>query len=133
MLRASLEAAGLRVTRQRLAVLEALSGRSDAVTAQELHHGLRTDERSPGLATVYRTLTALSDAGEVDTFQRDGEQAFRLCGSAHHHHLVCETCGSVREVEGDEVEAWVRRMASRHGFSVTGHRADIYGYCERCR
>jgi Fur family transcriptional regulator, ferric uptake regulator len=132
-LRSSLRAAGLRVTRQRLAVLEALATRSDAVTAQDLHHELRKGAGSPGLATVYRTLTALSEAGQLDTFPRDGEQAFRLCGTDHHHHLVCENCGSVREVEGAEVETWVGRTARRHGFRVTGHRADIYGVCKACR
>ncbi len=132
-LRNALEGAGLRTTKQRLAVLEALARRDDAVTAQELHQELlRRDERT-GLATVYRTLAALAEAGELDTFQREGEQAFRLCGTDHHHHLVCESCGSVQEVAGDEVETWVARTARRHEFRVTGHRADIFGVCRSCR
>ena len=128
----ALRRAGLRVTRQRVAVLEALGGRSDLVTAQELHHELRGTAHSPGLATIYRTLAALAEAGELDTFPRDGEQAFRLCGSGHHHHLVCESCGLVQEVDSHEVEAWVARIARRRGFRVTGHTADIYGLCRAC-
>lgn len=130
--RTALERAGLRATRQRLAVVDALDGRGDAVTAQELHQQLRRRAGSPGLATVYRTLAALADAGELDTFVRDGEQAFRRCGGAHHHHLICDSCGAVEEVAGAEIEAWVRRSARRRGFTVRTHTAEIYGVCGNC-
>jgi Fur family transcriptional regulator, ferric uptake regulator len=125
--------AGLRVTAPRVLVLHALEGRRTAVSAQGLHHELRLQERSPGLATIYRTLQALADAHEADTFTRDGEVTYRLCGSHHHHHLVCESCGSVQEVEAAQVEAWVKAVARRTGFVVTGHTADVYGVCRECR
>ena len=128
-----LRKAGLRVTAPRTLVLDALEGRSTVVSAQELHHELRQEERSPGLATIYRTLQALADAREADTFTRDGEVTYRLCGSDHHHHLVCESCGSVQEVEAEQVEAWVKAVARRTGFVVTGHTADVYGVCRDCR
>ena len=130
----ALREAGLRVTSQRLAVLRALEGRDEAVTAQELHHEFRRGRgHAPGLTTVYRTLSALAESGALDTFDRDGEQAFRLCGAEHHHHLLCTSCGSVQEVEAREVETWVARVARRTGFAVTGHRADVYGVCRACR
>ena len=126
-------AVGLRPTRQRRTVVEALREREDAVTAQDLHATLRAAGETVGLATVYRTLTALADAGFLDTFERDGEQAFRLCGSGHHHHhLVCETCNRVEEIDAAEVEAWVAAVARRRGYTVTAHRADIFGRCGRC-
>jgi Fur family transcriptional regulator, ferric uptake regulator len=125
--------AGIRSTAQRLSVLEALEGRRTAVSAQELHHELRQDGGSPGLATIYRALTALAEAGAVDTFTRDGELAYRLCGAEHHHHLVCESCGSVQEVEAAQVETWIKAVARRKGFVVTGHTADVYGLCRDCR
>ena len=129
----ALRDAGLRATRQRLTVLEALRGRIAAVTAQDLHAELRMAKEPVGLTTVYRTLTALADADFLDTFARDGEQAFRLCGDQHHHHLVCEVCGSVEELEAELVEEWVQQVAGRRGFQVTGHRADIFGICASCR
>jgi len=128
----ALRDAGLRATRQRRSVLEALRDRSDAVTAQDLHAELRAAKEPVGLTTVYRTLTSLADAGFLDTFSRDGEQAFRLCSDTHHHHLVCELCNTVVELESEEVEAWVARVADRRGFRVTGHRADVFGVCADC-
>jgi Fur family ferric uptake transcriptional regulator len=128
----ALREAGLRATRQRLTVLEALRGREGSVTAQDLHMELRQARDPVGLTTVYRTLSALADAGFLDTFTREAEQAFRLCGDAHHHHLVCETCNKVEEIAAEEVERWVGEVASTHGFTVTGHRADIFGICADC-
>lgn len=129
----TLTGAGLRVTRQRLAVLSALDGRTEAVTAQDLHYELRRRGGTPGLATIYRTLASLAEAGVLDTFTRDGEQAFRMCSDAHHHHLVCRGCGLVEEVSSDAVETWVQRVARRRGFRVTGHSAEVYGYCASCK
>jgi Fur family ferric uptake transcriptional regulator len=125
--------AGLRPTAQRLAVLRAIAGAPSAVTAQELHYRLRRKGSRTGLTTVYRTLSALAEVGVLDRFENAGEQSFRLCGPAHHHHLVCLHCGSVEEIEGAEVEAWVERTAKDRRFRVDSHRADIYGRCRSCR
>ena len=128
----ALREAGLRATRQRTTVLEALRGRPDAITAQDLHGELRAAGEPVGLTTVYRTLSSLADAGLLDAFPRDGEQAFRLCSDDHHHHLICEACNNVEEITAEEVERWVDAVASRRGFRVTGHRADIFGVCAAC-
>ncbi|HEX9891074.1 MAG TPA: transcriptional repressor [Actinomycetota bacterium] len=125
--------AGLRATRQRVAVIEALRGTERPVTAQALHRAVRRRAAGPGLATVYRTLNALSAAGLVESFPAGEEQAYRLCEPAHHHHLICERCGRVDSIPSCEVEGWAEDVASRRGFAVTGHRADVFGLCETCR
>ena len=120
-----------RTTRQRTAVLAALRRAPDPVAAQDLHAVLG---RTVGLATVYRTLQGLVDTGQVDVFRRDtGEALFRLCNPVHHHHLVCQRCGRVEEVDACEVEPWAARVGRRRGFSVTGHQADIFGVCAGCQ
>lgn len=128
----ALTTAGLRVTRQRRAILRVLDRKDRFITAQDLHHELRGRKEAPGLATVYRTLATLADAGVLDSTLRQGEQAFRMCGTRHHHHLVCESCGRVEEVESEQVEAWVRQLARRRGFHVTSHTAEVYGLCRAC-
>jgi Fur family transcriptional regulator, ferric uptake regulator len=120
-----------RTTRQRTAVLAALRRASEPVSAQDLHAELG---RTVGLATVYRTLQGLVDSGQVDVFRRDsGEALFRLCNPVHHHHLVCQRCGRVEEIDACEVEPWAARVGRRRGFSVTGHQADIFGVCAGCQ
>lgn len=129
----ALKETGLRATRQRSAILAALQRKDGFTTAQALYHELRGRRNAPGLATVYRTLSSLAEAGALDTRIQDGEQSFRLCGDRHHHHLVCERCGLVEEVTSDEVESWISKLARRRGFLVTGHSADVYGLCASCR
>lgn len=128
----ALRAAGLRVTRQRMAVLELLRERSEALSAQEVYLEFRSGGESIGLSTVYRALMSLEEAGLLDTLQREGEQAFRYCSPKHHHHLICTECNEVRELEAALVEEWVEKVSQTHAFDVTGHRADIYGRCSRC-
>jgi Fur family ferric uptake transcriptional regulator len=120
-----------RTTRQRTAVLAALRRADEPVSAQDLHAELG---RTVGLATVYRALQGLVDAGQVDVFRRDtGEALFRLCNPVHHHHLVCERCGRVEEIDACEIEGWASRAAARRGFAISGHQADILGICPACQ
>ena len=129
-----LERAALRPTRQRTVILERLARTAQPITAQSLHAELnRGDQRGPGLATVYRTLQALADAGLARSFPAgEGELAYKLCAPEHHHHLICERCGRVEEIPSCEMEQWASKIARKRGFSVTSHQADIYGICERC-
>ncbi|TMK87424.1 MAG: transcriptional repressor [Actinobacteria bacterium] len=126
--------AGLRSTPQRLAIIRAVAAQPRPVTAQELYARLRGKRGSPGLATVYRTLNSLSEAGVLRTFAAgEGELAYRLCEPGHHHHLICESCGKVVEIPSCEVEEWADGVASRRGFVAIRHQADIFGLCASCR
>jgi Fur family ferric uptake transcriptional regulator len=129
-----LERHGVRATPRRLEVLEELAREPDDVTAQELWARLRDRDSRAGLATVYRTLALLSAAGVVDVLSHHGgEQCYRLCGEEHHHHLVCEGCHRVVEVEECGLGDWLDGVARRHGFVATGHRVEIAGLCADCR
>ncbi|RPF28768.1 Fur family transcriptional regulator [Georgenia muralis] len=124
----------LRMTRQRAAVSGMLARTQDFRSAQQLHEMLREAGESIGLATVYRTLQSLADAGEVDVLRiADGETRYRRCGqSEHHHHLVCRGCGRTVEVEGAPVERWAAEVAQDNGFVEVDHTAELFGTCARC-
>ena len=125
---------GVRTTRQRTAVADVLSKVDGFRSAQDLHDLLRQDGASVGLTTVYRHLQALADAGQVDVLRTgDGEAVYRRCPTdAHHHHLVCRSCGRSVEVEGPEVEAWAARVADAHGFTDVSHTVEVFGTCGSC-
>jgi Fur family ferric uptake transcriptional regulator len=124
---------GIRSTKQRAAVLAALAEIDDFRSTQELHDYLRRRGDAVGLTTVYRTLQALAEAGEVDVIVReDGESVYRQCSSTHHHHLVCRDCGRTVEVEGPAVERWATRVAEDHGFTDVSHTLEIFGVCSSC-
>jgi Fur family ferric uptake transcriptional regulator len=125
--------AGLRPTRQREAIVRAMERAGRPITAQALHAKLNRPGHGPGLATIYRTLQALEQAGYARTFSAgEGEASYKLCDPGHHHHLVCEGCGLVAEIPSCEIEGWATRAARRRGFRVSSHQADIFGLCEAC-
>ncbi|HEX3317702.1 MAG TPA: Fur family transcriptional regulator [Solirubrobacteraceae bacterium] len=122
-----------RATRQRAEVLDALEHASMPVSAQDLFVRLRGEGAAISLATVYRQLQRLADEGVADRIARDsGELSFRLCGTGHHHHLVCRECGRTEEVRDCRLDRWAREIADQHGFSAVDHRADFTGVCARC-
>jgi Fur family transcriptional regulator, ferric uptake regulator len=129
-----LSAAGVRPTRQRVAVATELMGESNDVTAQELHARLHERGERLGLATVYRTLGQLADSGVIDALNHDpGAVCYRWCGPDHHHHFVCVNCHRVVELGDCELDSWLDRLSKRHGFEATGHRLEVAGLCENCR
>ena len=127
-------ATGLRVTRQRVRVLDELAREPHDLTAQDLYRRLRDDGEKIGLATVYRTLGSLVEHGVVDTLAHSrGETCYRLCSDAHHHHLVCSECHRVVELGECGIEGWLAEAAAREDFVPTGHRIEIVGVCAACR
>lgn len=124
-----------RMTRQRSAVSEALADLDDFRSAQQLHELLRAKGDGVGLATVYRTLQALADSGEVDVLRTaDGEAVYRRCARrGHHHHLVCRVCGRTVEIEGPGVESWAAQVGATHGYVDVSHTVELTGTCTTCR
>jgi Fur family ferric uptake transcriptional regulator len=105
----------------------------DFRSAQDIHELVRRRGDPVGLSTVYRTLQAMAEAGEIDVLRSDdGESRYRRCSSGHHHHLVCRDCGRTVEVEGPTVERWADRVAAEHGFADVSHTLEIFGRCNAC-
>ena len=124
----------VRGTRQAEAlavVLERLPGFS---SAQQIHAELRDQGEQVGLTTVYRHLQVLSEDGQVDTIRdAHGETLYRRCESnAHHHHLICHSCGTSVEVEGRAVERWAEQVAAEAGFTAVDHTIELFGLCPQC-
>jgi Fur family transcriptional regulator, ferric uptake regulator len=122
-----------RNTRQRGAVSALLAEVAGFHSAQDLHAMLRERGAAVGLTTVYRTLVALAEAGEIDVMQTaGGENLYRRCSDGHHHHLVCRSCGRTVEVLGPAVESWAEKVAARHGYTEVSHTLEIFGRCPAC-
>ncbi|MEP6462247.1 MAG: transcriptional repressor [Frankiaceae bacterium] len=119
---------------RRDAISAALGTSATFTSAQALYAGLRANGQRVGLATVYRHLQALAEAGEVDVLRTDdGETVYRRCATdRHHHHLVCRVCGATVEVADRAVERWAERVAAEHGFRDAAHTVEIYGTCRSC-
>jgi Fur family transcriptional regulator, ferric uptake regulator len=125
--------ARVRPTRQRLLVLEALAAEPHDATAQELHARLRNRGERVGLATVYRTLSLLTQRDVVDELSHQaGESCYRLCSPGHHHHLVCTHCHRVEELEDCAIDDWVASVSMARGFRPMSHALEVSGVCADC-
>lgn len=119
-----------RTSSKRNAIVDVLGDSEDFRSAQDIHELLRNTEQKVGLATVYRTLQAMSEAGEVDSLRAEnGEVTYRRCSESHHHHLVCRVCGKAVEIRGPAVEKWAEKVAAEHGFRDVSHLVEIFGTC----
>ena len=129
-----LAAAGERVTRQRLLVADALAAHGRQITAQDLYDRLRRREPKIGRATVFRTLEALVAAGVARRLEQDGHvYGYVACRPEHHHHLACDRCGRVEEIEEAYITPVADRVAADLGFTIDDARLDFYGLCATCR
>lgn len=130
---ARLRAHGLRATPQRIAVLDELLREQNDVTALQLYDRLRGRGQPIGLATVYRTLDALAQAGVLEPLAHFRDAlCYRVCREGHHHHLVCTECHSIVELTDCELEEPLARAAADHGFLATGHQLEVTGVCADC-
>ena len=124
---------GTRQTWQRAAIRDLLASLSEFRSAQQVHELLSRSERPVGLATVYRCLQTMADAGELDVIVGiEGEQSYRWCSGGHHHHLVCRHCGKTVEVQTKTIEEWTRTIAEKYGFVDVVHNFELFGVCEDC-
>jgi Fur family ferric uptake transcriptional regulator len=127
--------AQLKQSRQRNAIIEEFLKLDSHVSAEELHARLKSTEHNPGLATVYRTLNLLKEAGLVDQKQfADGKAVFEVLDpDAHHDHLICVACHKVQEFSNDDIELLQKQVAQRYKFKLTYHSLDLFGYCSACQ
>lgn len=125
--------AGGRVTRQRLLVADALGSMARQVTAQDLYDHLRRRHPRIGRATVFRTLEALVSAGVARRLERDGHvYGYVACRPEHHHHVACDRCGRVEEIDEGYIAPVAERLSADLGFQIDDARLDFYGRCARC-
>src|SRR5438094_3124121 len=126
---------GQRLTPRRRSLLSVLGSARHPLTIHEIL------DRGTGLAmsSAYRNLTVLEQAGVVHRIiTREDFARYELAEelTEHHHHLVCSSCGLVRDLPTDlTVERLMRATTARaveEGFTPIAHRLDIIGLCEDC-
>ncbi len=118
-----------RATGPRKTVVETVVAWEGHFSAEELCRSIP----GVGRATVYRTLASLQQEGVICRLMINGRAPrYLLGGTQHHHHMVCNRCGSVQDITGCGVDDFVDAVAQQHGYQPDGHRLEIYGCCSLC-
>ncbi|MBI2298697.1 MAG: transcriptional repressor [Armatimonadetes bacterium] len=135
ILRQHLSENGLKLTRQRLSIAEQFLDCEGHLSAEELYHQLSDGSQRVGLATVYRTLKMLVDAGlaQVRHFPDGTARYENVYGEPAHDHLICVECGRIIEVENPLLQELYQRSFDLYGFVASGHRLVITGVCGPCQ
>tara|TARA_B100000949_G_C14278655_1_gene450764 strand:+ start:1897 stop:2355 length:459 start_codon:yes stop_codon:yes gene_type:complete len=123
----ALRESGVRITRQRAAMLRVLAEADDHPDAVELHR--RSEVEVPGisLSTVYRTLSALEEKGVIQRHQFDGASArFEHAETDHHDHMIDVETGDVIEFCSDRIEKLQAEIAAEMGYDIVHHRLELY-------
>jgi Fe2+ or Zn2+ uptake regulation protein len=128
-----LQEQGVRITRQRTAIVSALCSSPGALTHQAILEEAK--ERCPdlGLATVYRTVDLLEKCGCVRRVaEAEGRDSVAVALAAHGHHVLCTKCNRVAEFSTCELASTVAAAARETGFVITEHHLELLGLCRAC-
>ena len=129
-----LRARGFRLTRQREAVLAALSEAERGLDPAEILERGRIECPELGLATVYRTLDLFSELGVIRRIHADkGCSAVARTEREHGHYVVCTGCGRVTEFSTCDIHAVEAGAARETGFTISSHFLELTGICAECQ
>lgn len=124
--------AGMNVTPQRIAIYRALLDSEDHPTPEMLFRAVSSEMPSLSLATIYKTLDALAAIGLVHSVAVDSDKRRYDANDGAHHHLVCSSCGCIRDYYSDEFDALLPRRRVQ-GFAPQAISVNITGICGDCR
>ena len=131
---------GLKVTNQRLLVLEVLECHRDKhMTVEDIYDLVKEDYPEIGLATIYRTVQLLMEMQLVDRINLgDGCSRYEIGETEgapnrhHHHHLICRGSGKVEPLKDDLLDELERHVERATGFCILDHELKFYGHCREC-
>jgi Fur family ferric uptake transcriptional regulator len=126
---------GHRAGQARRALVQQLDSQSCAHSVLEIEDALRTSGRPVARASIYRILEELERLRLVQKVQV-GQDMARYepirGGDGHHHHLVCDNCGTVTPFTDEGLESAIRKLSRRVPMQVAEHEIVLHGACEDC-
>jgi len=124
---------GFKLTPQRIAILKFLDGNTNHPTAEDIYNEIRKKYPTVSFATVYNTVQALRDRGDILEITIDPQRKHFDPNPKAHHHIMCTACGKIGDVFTDYSGALHLPEEVTDEFHVTGNHVDFYGVCSACR
>ena len=121
------------MTPQRYAILQYLMESHDHPTADEIYRALSPQYPSLSVATVYNNLKVFIDAGLVRELTYGDDSSRFDADLSDHYHAICTKCGTMVDIEHPPIKDVEEAATASTGFSVFGHRMEVYGLCPTCK
>jgi len=124
---------GYRLTPQRIMILSAIESSDDHISAEEIHAQIVARYPQVNISTVYRTLELLKRLGLVtETDLGGGKVRYHSVEKGHHHHLVCQECGAVIDLDESVLSSLKEVLLREYGFRADLRHLAIFGHCVGC-
>lgn len=125
---------GYRLTPQRQLIMAALQDSDDHISAEEIYAQVHAKYPNVNISTVYRNLELLKSLGLVtETDMGEGRVRYHFGEKGHHHHLICEKCGTIIEVDESMFLPLKGSLLDVYGFQANISHLAIFGRCTKCR
>ncbi len=125
---------GYRLTPQRMLVLAAIESSDDHISAEEIYAEVVKKYPHVNISTVYRTLELLNRLDLVtETDLGGGRVRYHPADKGHHHHLVCQECGRIIDLDESILVSLKDVLLGEYGFSADLRHLAIFGRCADCR
>lgn len=129
---ALLKSANLKTTKKRMSLINCLRHSDRPLSAEEIHSLLKEDIHI-NLSTVYRALSALTEAEIIIRhMSNDGSALYQINNGSHKHTIRCKICGKVDFIEKCPISEIVYEVENSTGYQVTGHQLEFVGICPNC-
>lgn len=126
-----LKSNGYKYTGKREEMIRVFAREKRYLSAKDMLEFMRIDYPSLSFDTIYRNLSLFSELEILEHTEMKGERIYRLsCATEqHHHHLICTECGRTQKLDMCPMNGV---LGEPKGFTITGHKFEIYGYCQEC-
>lgn len=137
-LKENLKKKGYKLTPQRRSIVDTIiKNEGKHLTAEEIYDEVKKECPEIGLATVYRTVLLLEELNVVSRLElNDGCSRYEIVHSNEthrHHHLICNICHKVLEVQDDLLEDLEANIEKDYKFKILDHSVKFYGICDECQ
>jgi len=124
---------GYRLTPQRMMILSAIENSDNHISAEEIYAQVVAKYPNVNISTVYRTLELLKRLGLVtETDMGEGRVRYHPAEKGHHHHLVCQECGAIIDLDESLLASLKSALLREYKFSADLRHLAIFGRCINC-
>jgi len=132
--RSILKSEGLKLTPQRLKILEEVIGNDGHRECEEIYFSLKTAGNNISRATIYRTMDILVKYDFARKLEiGDGRARYETkVNHPHHDHMICISCGNIYEFVNAQIEKLQDDVCDKNGFKLIRHIHQLFGLCRKC-
>ena len=119
---------GVRLTDQRRLIAKVMSDSQDHPNVDDLHQRVSKLDSKISIATVYRTVKLLEEAGILAKHDfKGGKARYEQLSESHHDHLIDVKSGEIIEFVNEDIEVLQKKVAEKYGYELVDHKLELYG------